>query len=246
MGVFNAFTGKASHSSHRITVGPDSFADISLIAPAAVHPKWNTVTVPQFSVRGIGGLSSPVSTRRTNPHIRKLVENVRFHHSLTQDAARFRRMWDDTPVELNAKHYGSPSARPRQYMADFVNLHELHHQPPLSPNAILSTNRFCDSPHMPCIVAAEHTYNVPTVTDTVSKRRTRLTISECEQMMGWPAGITRRPSCPDEPYATQLQRIGNALNNHQLHHILKHLHRNLPASAVWPVQVEMLLSLIHI
>ena len=425
VGVFNAFTGKAPHSSHRITVGPDSFADITLIAPAAVHPKWNTVTVPQFSVRGIGGLSSPVSTavqvpirlqygapltyiyayigatpsnvdllmgcdvldflgaevnrksftttfsalglavpmatvtenlsrvaakpmsvlatcsgcnlayatvrnlgfsvkrwfsietdpgcrevtkrlippeqlrepchdvtavpaqfwqthidlhintspcqpfsrlqtrpagfkdvkrsqpmvssaelhrrlRRTNPHIRKLVENVRFHHSLTQDAARFRRMWDDTPVELNAKHYGSPSARPRQYMADFVNLHELHHQPPLSPNAVLSTNRFCDSPHMPCIVAAEHTYNVPTVTDTISKRRTRLTIGECEQMMGWPAGITRRPSCPDEPYATQLQRIGNALNNHQLHHILKHLHRNLPASAVWPVQVEML------
>ena len=39
VGVFNLFLGTDVHDATRITVGPDTFADISLISPDVVHVK---------------------------------------------------------------------------------------------------------------------------------------------------------------------------------------------------------------
>ena len=41
--------------------------------------------------------------------------------------------------------------------------------------------------------------------------------------MGWPDGITSLPDAAADSYTDRLSRIGNALNAHQLYHILQHL-----------------------
>ena len=61
VGVFNAFIPHRDPSDHndtRITVGPDSFADVSLIDPSVVDPSWESVDLPPVSVSGFDGLSS--------------------------------------------------------------------------------------------------------------------------------------------------------------------------------------------
>ena len=60
VGVFNAFIPRPDLSNHddvRVTVGPDTFADISLIDPSIVDPMWDTVDLPPVSVSGFDGPS---------------------------------------------------------------------------------------------------------------------------------------------------------------------------------------------
>ena len=159
----------------------------------------------------------------TNPHIKKLVENVHFHPSLRDDSVKFQAMWSDKFYSLNASDYGSPSSRPRQYMADFVRLDDLPPVTPLYPSAVLPSHRHCKSPHMPCLVASKHTHRVLTVYDSRAKLTTRLTAVESEVMQGWPPDITNgTDQCLHSPYETRLRHVGNALNNSQLYYILRH------------------------
>ena len=160
--------------------------------------------------------------RVTNPNIKKLVENVRFHPSLKQDEVTFQSMWADKFYPLNAHDFGSPSSRPRQYMADFVALGDIPTVTPLSPNSLLSPGRHCRTPQMPCIVASHNTHSVPSVYDTHTGLTSRLSAVECEVIQGWPPGITGGVSTPlHTTYATRLRQVGNALNAPQLYYILR-------------------------
>ena len=120
--------------------------------------------------------------RSVNPNIKKLVENVRFHPSLVADEMRFQNIWADKFYTLNTSDYGSPSSRPRQYMADFVRLDALSPVLPLSPNMLLPPHRHCKYQHMPCVVAGMQTHRIPQVYDSGLKASSRLTSSECEVM----------------------------------------------------------------
>ena len=52
VGVFNAFLP----SGHRVTVGPDTFCDVSMISPAQVDPAWPATKVNDpLWLNGIGG-----------------------------------------------------------------------------------------------------------------------------------------------------------------------------------------------
>ena len=62
VGVFNAFCGVDLHSATRLTVGPDSFADVSLISPDKVSPEWKTTQMAPMSVTGIGGKADLVTS----------------------------------------------------------------------------------------------------------------------------------------------------------------------------------------
>ena len=60
MGIFNAFIPHCDPSDHDdtcITVGPDLFADVSLIDPSVVDPSWESVDLPPVAVSGFDGLS---------------------------------------------------------------------------------------------------------------------------------------------------------------------------------------------
>ena len=59
--VFNGFTGSTGtlDNKTRLTIGPDSFADVSIIAEDAVDPTWQTVEVAPIAVKGIGGPAKP-------------------------------------------------------------------------------------------------------------------------------------------------------------------------------------------
>ena len=57
VGVFNAFAGDDAHSASRLTVGPDSFSDVTLVAPNKVDPSWQQLHVPPIPYAGIGGLA---------------------------------------------------------------------------------------------------------------------------------------------------------------------------------------------
>ena len=49
VGGFSAFIphrDPKDHDDTRITVGPDSFADVSLIDPSVVDPSWESVDLP--------------------------------------------------------------------------------------------------------------------------------------------------------------------------------------------------------
>ena len=61
VGVFNSFLGTDVHDATRITVGPDTFADVSLISPDVVQTHWKRVQMPPMSVSGIGGLAPTIS-----------------------------------------------------------------------------------------------------------------------------------------------------------------------------------------
>ena len=58
--VFNAFTAGPLASRSRMTVGPDTFADITLISKDAVKDEWRRIDVPPITLDGIGGQSAPV------------------------------------------------------------------------------------------------------------------------------------------------------------------------------------------
>ena len=63
MGVFNAFTGSTLDDKSRLTVGPDSFADVSIISPNKVDPSWDTVNMPPIGISGVGGgKAAPLTT----------------------------------------------------------------------------------------------------------------------------------------------------------------------------------------
>ena len=62
VGVFNSFVGTGINDATRITVGPDTFADVSLISPTAVNPAWKRVSLPPMGVTGIGGRASITDT----------------------------------------------------------------------------------------------------------------------------------------------------------------------------------------
>ena len=154
---------------------------------------------------------------------------MRFHHSLRDDEVKFQRMWADKFYTLNACDYGSPSSRPRQFMADFVRLGSLPPVSPVYPNRLLSSHRHCSSQFMPCIVASKHTHRVPAVYDSSVGATSQLTSTECEVMQGWPPHITNGThTCLGASHATRLKQVGNALNNSQLYHILRAF---TPASA---------------
>lgn len=170
--------------------------------------------------------------QQNNPQIQKLVENVQFHPSLRQDAVKFVKLWEGQPISLDAKNFGSPSTRPRQYVSDICSLQLLQHAPYLPPSAVLQEHRHCTTRHVPCVVASPRTYTVPQVMDVTAKFNTRLSIGESERVMGWPDGITNLPDAKVDSYTDQLSRIGNALNAHQLYHILQHL--IVPSSDVPP------------
>ena len=57
--VFNGFTGPTLDSKTRLTIGPDSFADVSIIANDVDDPTWQTVEVTPIAVKGIGGPAKP-------------------------------------------------------------------------------------------------------------------------------------------------------------------------------------------
>lgn len=57
VGAFNAFTGVDTDQEQRISVGPDTFADVSLVSASVIQPTWESVTLPPVEVSGIGGLS---------------------------------------------------------------------------------------------------------------------------------------------------------------------------------------------
>ena len=61
VGVFNSFAGTTLDNASRITVGPDTFADISLISPEKFQPHWNRVTLPPMGVPGIGGQAPAIT-----------------------------------------------------------------------------------------------------------------------------------------------------------------------------------------
>ena len=173
--------------------------------------------------------------KKVNPDIKHLVENVSFHRSLQVDFAQFQNMWQDKATLLNASDFGSPSSRPRQYMANFVSLTSLKQIPPLSPNEVLMPHRHCPEPLMPCIVASERTHNVPTVVDTDCKTRHRLSVGESEMMQGWPPGIV---SSHCQSYTSALQKIGNALNAFQLHAIFRNFTPHAHTSLSYPMSAD--------
>ena len=53
--VFNGFVGNDKHNATRVTIGPDTFSDITLIPAKQVHPDWKQFTLPPISLVGIGG-----------------------------------------------------------------------------------------------------------------------------------------------------------------------------------------------
>jgi hypothetical protein len=58
-----AFFSRLGGFLTRLTVGPDSFADITIIRPSCVDKQWTTVKVKPVSVAGIGGLCpTPMDT----------------------------------------------------------------------------------------------------------------------------------------------------------------------------------------
>ena len=61
VGVFNSFLGTDVHDVTRITVGPDTFADISFISPDVVQTHGKRVPMTPMSVSGIGGLAPTIS-----------------------------------------------------------------------------------------------------------------------------------------------------------------------------------------
>ena len=73
VGVFNAFIprlGSSSHDDVRVTVGPDTFADISLVDPSIVNPAWDTIDLPPISVSGFDGPSSSLLVRAVRVPLR--------------------------------------------------------------------------------------------------------------------------------------------------------------------------------
>ena len=63
VGCFNALVPHCDPNDHDnscidITVGPDSFANMSLIDPSVVDLSWESIDLPPISVSGVDGLSS--------------------------------------------------------------------------------------------------------------------------------------------------------------------------------------------
>ena len=56
VGVFNGFIPSSDRDDTRVTIGPDSFADVSLVHPDIVDPSWETVSLPPMSVSGYNGV----------------------------------------------------------------------------------------------------------------------------------------------------------------------------------------------
>ena len=175
--------------------------------------------------------------KSVNPDIKMMVENVEFHSSLQSDFHQFQKMWNGTAISLNANTVGSPSSRPRQFITDIVDIEQIDKIDPLSPNEILDRHRHCQQRSMKCIVASPHTRSIPMVMDHSLGQQDRLTIQECERMMGWPPDITKTNNS-DGDYRDRLRRIGNALNAHHCHHILKHYTINNTTCRSYSTRVE--------
>ena len=60
--MFNSFVGMSIDNAARITVGPDTFADVSLISPTAVDPAWKRISLLPMGVTGIGGRAEMTDT----------------------------------------------------------------------------------------------------------------------------------------------------------------------------------------
>lgn len=73
VGIFNAFIphhDPRDHDDTRISVGPDSFADVSLIDPSVVDPSWESVNLPPVAVSGFDGPSSNLLAKAAKAPLR--------------------------------------------------------------------------------------------------------------------------------------------------------------------------------
>ena len=181
-----------------------------------------------------GGLAEPraqsaiaaanlhAALRRKNPRIRKLVENVEFHHSLHDDKARLESLWCGTYTPVNAKHLGSPSSRPRNICTDIVDILSLDKIESVPTSHILD-KAYTPTPWLPCIVATADTRNPPMAHPLIGSPRP-LSPEEAERAQGWPTGISNGCLMPlhltDE---ARLDMIGSALNSYHCFHIFQHL-----------------------
>ena len=159
--------------------------------------------------------------RQTNPNICHLVENVQFHRALQADKAQFEALWTSTFVPLNASDYGSPSSRPRQYLANFTDLSKLPKRPSLAPHLVLDPGHHPPAPVLPCVVTIPDTHNPPCSIPPGSKTPTLVSIEVMERLQGWPTGITDIGSSSPPSRADRQRLIGNALNASQLWSILR-------------------------
>ena len=128
--------------------------------------------------------------RKVNPSIHHLVENVQFHHALQSDKTKFEEMWSSTFVPLNASDYGSPSSRPRQYLANFTDLSKLPTRPSLPPHLVMDHGHHPQSAVMPCVVATADTHNPPCSYPPKSKTLFPVSVEVMERLQGWPTNIT--------------------------------------------------------
>ena len=169
--------------------------------------------------------------RKTNPNVHFLVENVQFHRALTADKATFENMWSSTFVPLNASDYGSPSSRPRQYLASFTDLSVLPCRPPLAPHLVLEDGHHPPGPIMPCVVTIADTHNPPCSLPPRSKTPIQVSVEVMERLQGWPAGITDIGPPMALSNAERQRMVGNALNASQLWSILRRYPTTPPAVA---------------
>ena len=169
--------------------------------------------------------------RKVNPSIHHLVENVQFHHALQSDKTKFEEMWSSTFVPLNASDYGSPSSRPRQYLANFTDLSKLPTRPSLPPHLVMDHGHHPQSAVMPCVVATADTHNPPCSYPPKSKTLFPVSVEVMERLQGWPTNITA--IAPD--LSSRQRLIGNALNASQLWSILRSysVHQNSSTSMAY-------------
>ena len=178
--------------------------------------------------------------RNTKPHIQYIVENVEPKSSLLYQKDRMEAMWGSKFTTINAKDWGSPSSRPRNYCTNICTVQDIPGTNTPNPNLFISDDHYCEGPHMPCIVASEYTRNVPVVKSRTTHKPRRLTVAEAEALQMWPPHITDGFQTPlGISQSERHKMVGNAVNGAHLYEILKRFrYKDTGAPNVNPVILE--------
>ena len=169
----------------------------------------------------------------TNPGIKKVVENVQFHHSLKQDEVRFQNAWGDRFAFFNASDFGSPSSsRQARYALDLQEYDlEIIHRAGARHHIADIISRTPATMIAAAVATAtnemKHYYNMVQEVTTTGVVPTNP--EAFEQMLNQDLDLVGTQSCKYQ----DSKMFGDTISQQSVSNALKHASRNYSITPTW-------------